>query len=53
MVVGELKSVMGNRLMRAVYAGLDLGELSAALRRVDVGGYFAATVDNCGVVAVS
>ncbi len=39
--------------MCVVYAGLDLGELSAALRGVEVSGYFAATVDNCGVVAVS
>ncbi len=40
-------------LVWAVYAGLDLGELPLALRGVEVGGYFAAAVDNCGVVAVS
>ena len=39
--------------MWAVYAGLDLGELSLALRSVEVSGYFTAAVDNCGVVAVS
>ena len=39
--------------MWAVYAGLDLGELPLALRGVEVSGYFAAAVDNCGVVAVS
>ena len=33
--------------------GLDVGELAAALRCLDIGGYFAATVDNCGVVAVA
>ena len=33
--------------------GLDVSELAAALRRLDVGGYFAATVDNCGVIAVA
>ena len=33
--------------------GLDVSELAAALRCLDVGGYFAATVDNCGVIAVA
>ncbi len=37
----------------AVYACLDLRELSLARSGVEVSGYFAATVDNCGVVAVS
>lgn len=32
---------------------LDIGELAAALSCLDVGGYFAASVDNCGVVAVA
>ena len=40
-------------LVWVVYAGLDLGELPLALRGVEVSGYFAAAVDNCGVVAVS
>ena len=42
-----------NRSVWAVYACLDLGELALAFRGVEVSGYFAATVDNCGVVAVS
>ena len=33
--------------------GLDVSELAAALWRLDVGGYFAAAVDNCGVIAVA
>ncbi len=45
--------VTGNCSVWAVYTGLDLGELSSALRGVEVSGYFAATVDNCGVVTVS
>ena len=39
--------------MWAVYAGLDLDELSSALRAVEASGYFAAAVDNCGVVSVT
>ena len=42
----------GNWLMRVAYEGLDLGELLTALRGVEASGYFAATVDNGGVVAV-
>ncbi len=43
----------GECLVWAAYAGLDLGELLSPLRCVEPSGYFAAAVDNCGVVAVS
>ena len=33
--------------------GLDVGELAVALRCLDVGGYLAAAVDDCGVIAVA
>ena len=39
--------------MGLVYAGLDLGELLTALCGVEVSGYLATTVDNCGVVSVA
>jgi len=45
--------VTGSCLEWAVDACLDLRELSSALSGVEVSGYFAATGDNCGVVAVS
>ena len=48
-----LMSGTDNRSVWAVYACLDLGELALAFRGVEVSGYFAATVDNCGVVTVS
>ena len=33
--------------------GLQLGELGATFGTLDVGGYLAAAVDNCGVVTVT
>ena len=45
-------SARGSWLVWAGYEGPNLGELLSALRCVEASGYFAAAVDNCGVVSV-
>ncbi len=52
-VNGAVKKVTGEGSVWTAYVGLHVGELLAALCSVEVSGYFAGAVDNCGVVAVA